>query len=141
MKEKNEKKCIRSGIVLLLFFVFLITLTVIDSKAGELRDYKLPSQMSQQFDNRSFDWATTKSKMSSQFDSQSLEQTQTPIKSSSELSIDVYEKFRQDVKKLTRQKRTELKVGFEEKAKNTTNQIEKTYYSRLIAILTELGIN
>jgi hypothetical protein len=77
--------------------------------------------------------------MSSQFDSQSLEQT--PTKSSSELPIDVYEKFRQDVKKLTRQKRTELKVGFEEKAKKTTNKIEKAYYSHLIAILSELGIN
>ena len=139
--KKEQKKYIRRQYYYYYFFCFSDQFTVIDSRAGEFRDSRLPSQMSQQFDNRSFDSATTKSKMSSQFDSQSLEQTQTSIKSSSELSIDVYEKFRQDVKKLTRQKRTELKVGFEEKAKNTTNQIEKTYYSHLIAILTELGIN
>ena len=125
MKEKNEKKCIRSRIVLLLFFVFLIAITGIDSNAGELRDYKLPSQMPIQSSRQSPELIIPS-------DTAALP---------SDADADVYEKFRKDVKKLTRQKRTELKVGFEEKAKKTTNKIEKAYYYRLITILNELGIN
>jgi hypothetical protein len=117
----KEKKHIRGSIILLSILVFLINITSIDSSAAELRDYKLPSQMSEQSYGRS--WEAT-----------------TP-KSSSELPADVYDKFRQDVKKLTAQERKKLKVGFEEKAKKATNKIEKDYYSRLINILSELGIN
>jgi hypothetical protein len=65
----------------------------------------------------------------------------TTPKGTGELPSDVYEKFKQDVKKLTQQKRTELKVRFEEKAKKTSNKTEKVYYYRLITILCEIGIN
>ena len=121
----KNKKYIGGSILLLFIIVFLIAITGIDSNAAELRDYKLPSQMSIQV-------------------SAPIIQPPamiTPVSTSAlQSNTDVYKKFKQDVINLTPQNRKKLKDGFEKKAAQTNSENEKAYYYRLIAILCELGI-
>jgi hypothetical protein len=118
----KSKKYIGGSILLLFILVFLINITGIDSNAAELRDYRLPSQMSIQ---------------SSKHSPELIIPTDTVALPS---DADVYVKFKQDVINLSPQDRGKLKDGFEKKVAQTSSETEKAYYYHLIAILYECGI-
>ncbi len=96
--------------------VLLISVTV-TGFCGELRNYELPSQKQRPYQ-----------------EFQEMPQKHLEVRS-------VYTQFREEVSRLSPGQRGQLRKVLNGTLQKTTDQREREYYSRLIVILEELGID
>lgn len=125
MKERTNV----AGIVLpAILLVFLIAAAGIAAFAGELRDYRLPSQKQYEVMIESLPPRAPAMTVPASIEPSKQAETHS-----------VYDQFRANVKPLTPQQRKVLKETLEKKQGAAAPGEEKAYYRQLIAILDECG--